>query len=145
MAEIQFVVPGVPVGKGRPRASKTKAGVRMYTPAKTASYEAVVAYAGRQAMAGRDPEQGALAVALTIVVPIPASWSGAKQERAVSGRIMPTTKPDIDNIEKAIFDALNGICWRDDVQVTDVLKSKRYGRQPGVRVTINPLEGAKAC
>jgi Holliday junction resolvase RusA-like endonuclease len=139
MSAITFVVLGMPVGKGRPRASKTKAGVRMYTPAKTASYEAGVAYAGRQAMAGRDPEQGALAVALSIVVPIPASWSGAKQERAVDGRIMPTTKPDIDNIEKSIFDALNGICWRDDVQVTDVMKIKRYGRQPGVRVTIKPL------
>ncbi|GGX30449.1 Holliday junction DNA helicase [Pigmentiphaga litoralis] len=139
MAEIAFMVPGVPVGKGRPRASKTKAGVRMYTPAKTVSYEAVVAHAGRQAMAGRDPEQGALAVVLSIVVPIPASWSGAKQERAAFGLIMPTTKPDIDNIEKAIFDALNGICWRDDVQVTDVMKIKRYGRQPGVRVTIKPL------
>lgn len=139
MNEIAFVVPGVPVGKGRPRASKTSVGIRMHTPAKTLSYEAVVAFAGRQAMAGRDPELGALAVALSIVVPIPGSWSGRKQERAVARQILPTTKPDIDNIEKAIFDALNGICWRDDVQVTDVVKSKRYGRQPGVTVSISLL------
>ena len=145
MAEIAFVVPGVPVGKGRPRATKTRDGVRMYTPGKTVSYEAVVAYAGRQAMAGRNPEQGALAVSLYILVPIPSSWSLAKQKRAAFGLIMPTTKPDIDNIEKAVFDALNGVCWRDDVQVTDVMKFKRYGYQPGVHVTIKTLEGAKAC
>lgn len=36
-------------------------------------------------------------------------------------RLMPryrhTTKPDRDNVEKAIYDALTGLVWRDDSQV----------------------------
>ena len=46
MSAVEFTVPGAPVGKGRPRM----AAGRMYTPAKTASYESLVAYAAAVAM-----------------------------------------------------------------------------------------------
>ena len=47
---IAFEIPGPPVGKGRPRAFRAGAGVRMFTPEKTASYESLVKLAARQAM-----------------------------------------------------------------------------------------------
>lgn len=40
---INFHIPGQPVGKGRPRIGKVGAHARMFTPAKTVSYESTVA------------------------------------------------------------------------------------------------------
>lgn len=136
---IRFTVPGQPVGKGRPRIGKVGQHARMFTPAKTANYEDSVRYAAHQAMGGGLPLLGPARVRLDIVLQIPASWSARKQQRAVDGAEHPTTKPDIDNIEKAIFDACNGIVWRDDVQVVHVEKWKRYGRAPGVTVHVWPV------
>lgn len=55
-------------------------------------------------------------------------------------RRMPTTKPDLDNLEKNIKDALNGVAWHDDAQVCDVTKKKRYAtRRPYIEIRI--IEG----
>lgn len=133
---IAFTVPGQPVGKGRPRVSARGGFARLYTPAQTASYESRVAMAGHMAMGDCAVLEGAVAVRLDISVQIPASWSRKKQAAALAGEILPTTKPDIDNVEKAIFDGLNNVVWKDDVQVVEVTKKKRYGEQPGVRVEV---------
>jgi Holliday junction resolvase RusA-like endonuclease len=133
---IRFTIPGPPVGKGRPRVSGRAGFARLYTPEKTASYESRVAMAGHIAMQDCAVLEGALAVTLDIAVQIPASWSKKRQAAALAGTVLPTTKPDIDNVEKAIFDGLNGVVWKDDVQVVQVSKRKRYGDQPGVAVTI---------
>lgn len=140
MTLIRFTVPGVPVGKGRPRIGKVGAHARMFTPEKTANYEGLVAHAGQQAMAGRGLMQGAVSVVLDIRVPVPASWSKKKQAAALAGRVYPTTKPDKDNVIKAIYDGLNGVVWRDDVQVVNGVQNKRYAEVPGVTVEIEELE-----
>lgn len=145
MIAVRFTVPGAPVGKGRPKVS-TRGGAfaRMYTPEKTANYEGLVAHAGHAAMAGRALIEGAVSVVMDIRLEVPASWSKKKQARALAGHEMPTKKPDIDNVEKAIFDGLNGVVWKDDVQVVDVCKRKRYAEAPGVTVEIEELEGSAA-
>lgn len=137
---LTFVVPGAPIGKGRPRVT-TRGGkfATMYTPEKTVNYEGLVAHSAKVAMAGAPLIDGPAAVTLEIVCQVPASWSQRKRVQALSGQVYPTTKPDIDNVEKAIFDGLNGVVWRDDVQVVDVTKRKRYGDTPGVRVTVIPI------
>lgn len=137
MTILTFTVPGQAVGKGRPRIGKVGGFSRMFTPEKTVSYESLVGYSAAQAMAGRALIEGPVSVRLHIGVQIPASWSGAKQRRALAGLELPTTKPDIDNVEKAIFDGMNGVVWKDDVQVVDVTKSKRYASVPGVMVEVS--------
>lgn len=140
LAVIEFVVPGEPVGKGRPRAFRAGAGVRMFTPEKTARYENLVAMAAQEAMAGRAPMEGAVAVGMVFVTVPPASWSMKKRNQALDGQIRPTTKPDCDNVLKAIADACNGIVWRDDKQITDVAIRKRYGMRPMAQVIVQPAE-----
>lgn len=139
---IQFNVPGQPVGKGRPRIGKVGAHARMFMPAKTVSYESTVALAASQAMQGRELIDGPVRVLMSMFCQIPASWSRKKQEQALAGQIRPTTKPDADNVIKAIFDAINGVVWRDDVQVVELGVSKVYGAVPGVSVHVSPLEVA---
>lgn len=52
----------------------------------------------------------------------------------IHGEIMPTTKPDKTNIEKAIEDGMNRIVFRDDALICDGHFSKRYSVIPGVEV-----------
>lgn len=141
---IRFTVPGAPVGKGRPKvASRGGRFAQLYTPEKTANYEGLVAHAGHVAMNGRDLIAGAVSVQLDIRLPVPASWSKRKQNEALDGQLLPTKKPDIDNVEKAIFDGLNGVVWNDDVQVVEVSKRKRYSAVPGVQVVIREVKGGE--
>ena len=133
---ITFAVPGQPQGKGRARVGKVNGHARLFTPGKTVAYEGLVAHAAQQAMGGLGLFEGPCMVSMDIVCQVPASWSAKKQAQAINGTLRPVTKPDIDNVEKAIFDGCNGVVWRDDVQVVDVRKSKRYGPVPGVTVVI---------
>lgn len=42
-------------------------------------------------------------------------------------------------MEKAVKDGLNGVVYRDDVQVVADCKRKVYGRVPGVTVVVTAL------
>ena len=56
-------------------------------------------------------------------------------------RLYPTVRPDLDNYEKSILDALNGVAYKDDAQVVTVLKSKQYteNEEPNVEILISEL------
>ncbi|NWE46356.1 RusA family crossover junction endodeoxyribonuclease [Pseudomonas gingeri] len=138
---VSFVVPGEAVGKGRPRVSTIGGHARMFTPKKTANYETLISMAAHEAMAGRELIAGPVLIELRIVVSVAQSWSKKKTAAALAGEVMPTKKPDIDNVLKAICDGINGVVFRDDVQVVDVFTRKRFGETPGVSVRVVPLEG----
>ena len=139
MSGIKIRVPGDPVPKGRPRATAIGGQARMYTPAATRAYEQRVAVAAREATAKAPPMDGALSVSIEITMPIPASWTKAKRADALAGMVMPTGRPDLDNLIKALTDACNGIVWRDDAQIVRLMAEKRYGEQPGAVVSVIPL------
>lgn len=121
---ISFHVPGKPQGKGRARSFTMANGkTGHYTPEKTRSYEGMIRTLGMQAMHNALPTEQPVALTLTIVMPIPSSWPTWKRELAEAGQVLPTTKPDADNCEKAVKDALNGVCWRDDAQVVSCEKT----------------------
>lgn len=126
MSVITFIVPGVPVGKGRPKFARQGAFVRAYTPEKTVGYENLVKLVAAGAMAGRCPMPGPADVSIALYVTPPASWSQKKQREALLGHVMPTSKPDMDNVIKGLFDAMNGIVWEDDKQVVSLRVWKRY-------------------
>lgn len=134
-----FTVPGDPVAKGRPRATTIGGKARMYTPAKTERYESRVAVFAQQAMAGRTPADEALEVSIVATMAVPASWSRKKRERALAGELSPLSRPDADNIAKAITDGSNGIVWVDDSRIVSLSVMKLYGETPGVSVRVKTL------
>lgn len=104
MTTLSFVVPGVPVPKGRPRVVRG----HTFTPKRTTAYEAKVSWAALVARrnatrSGIAWDLGAESFRVTLVV-------FAKDRR----------RTDVDNIEKGILDACNGILWNDDSQVDDL-------------------------
>lgn len=115
-----------PVGKGRPRFTRTG---HAYTPAKTRAAERQIAEAARASMKGRPPFPGPVTVHVSAVFPIPKSWPKKKREDADAGLIAPTVKPDADNVAKLV-DALNGIVFEDDKQVVFLSVMKQYGETP---------------
>lgn len=138
MNGVTFHVPGEPQGKGRAKIVKIGGFSRMATPQKTVAYEGLIAHAAQQAMAGAAPLECACLVQLSVTVGVPASWSKKKAAAALAGQVLPTKKPDADNVVKAVFDGMNGVVWRDDVQAVDLQLRKRYGATPGVHVRVTP-------
>jgi Holliday junction resolvase RusA-like endonuclease len=141
MEQIKFVIPGKPFGKQRPRM--TKAGMA-YTPKETTSYENLIKRACQDSKGGLyfDAEQP-VGLGIKAYYPIPASTSKRARNDMLEGRLMPTKKPDCDNIAKIVADALNGIAYYDDKQIVVNIVEKCYSEEPRVEVTIWPIR--KVC
>lgn len=136
---VDFVIPGQPVGKGRPKFARRGNFVTTYTPEKTASYENLVKVAAQTAMKGANPLAVAVSAVIVLRVTPPASWSQKKRTAALAGEIRPTSKPDIDNVIKGIFDAMNDIVFLDDKQVVDLSVRKEYANRAEAIVRVRGL------
>lgn len=135
---IAFTVPGQPVAKGRPKFARQGGFVRTYTPEKTASYESIVKIHAAQAMQGAAPMVGPLALDLTLFVAIPKSTTKRDRARIAVGTYHPTKKPDLDNVLKAVTDAMNGIVYEDDAQIVRIVTAKVYSDTPRAEVMVMP-------
>ena len=138
-ATVYFVVYGNPVGKGRPRATSRGGFVRMYTDAKTLGFESAVADEARIAMREWQPFDTPMQLQLSTYYPIPKSWSKKKRQMAMDGEIHPQVKPDLDNVMKAVLDAMNGVVYVDDSQVINMVATKRYSSDPRVEVYLHEV------
>ena len=137
---VTFMVPGVPVAKGRARAT-TRGGIaRMYTPAKTRNFEDLIRCGAARAMGERRPVEGPVVVTVTAFLAPPKSLSKAKRALALDGLIKPVTRPDADNYAKAALDGCNAILFRDDSQITDLIVRKRFSDTPRLVVTMEVEE-----
>lgn len=136
---ITFVIPGTPQGKGRARSFVRGKHVGHYTPEKTRTYEGLIRTQALAEMGMRTATTLPVKLDLIIGMPVPSSWPAWKSTAALNGEIVPTTKPDADNVCKAIKDGLNGVCWIDDCQVVLLSVQKIYTSTPGVIVSVTTL------
>ena len=136
---MKIIIPGVPVGKGRPKFSTFGGYPKAYTPVKTVSYENLVKIAFQQT--GEQPfeRETQLRADITAFFPIPKSVSKKKREEMNRGLLMHTKKPDCDNIAKSILDALNGLAYYDDSQICELSVYKMYSDEPRAEVVIKEL------
>lgn len=136
---VTIVIMGPPAGKGRPKF--TRKG-HAFTPEHTRAAEKQIAWTAKSEMGSRAPMEGPLMLNFRAIYVIPKSWPKQKQMDALLGRIRPTSKPDIDNVQKLLCDAMNGIVYRDDSQIVHVECDKRYGANPSIVATVKPIIGA---
>lgn len=130
----EFRIPGEPKGKARPRFGKG----RTYTPAETAEYEQLIACEYKRQCDGYmfpKTDRG-IEIAIIAYFGMPKSASKKKRKAMLEGDIVPTKKPDADNIAKIILDGLNGIAFEDDAHVTSLSVDKAYSVEPHVYVVI---------
>lgn len=136
MRRIVFEIDGKPTAKGRPRAVSIGGHARVYTPKRTANYEAFVALAGAAALDGGHPFSVPVRVRIMWVLSIPASWPKWKREAASDGLVAPTVRPDIDNVQKSILDGLNQSVLADDSLIIGLHTIRKYGEKDTVIVEI---------
>jgi Holliday junction resolvase RusA-like endonuclease len=144
---VAFSVPGEPKGKGRPRAvprivwkdDEPEAVVSLITPPDTKEAEARVRDAFRRAHPKHKPFTGPVLLRFTAVFETPKSFNRALREAAARGKLYAMKKPDKDNIEKLIVDALNRIAFIDDQQVMGG-GIKRYGTPARLEISFEPLD-----
>ena len=140
MNEIKFTVPGPPKGKARARTVRTKTGQTFsYTPEGTVLYENLIKTSYFQECRSCFTDKEPLEVKIKAFYEVPKSTSKTKRQQMLSGYLLPTKKPDIDNIAKCVLDALNGVAFHDDTQVVKLYMEKQYSEQPRVEVEISKI------
>lgn len=122
---ISIMIPIAPVAWGRVKRGRYG---QAYVPAKTRSFERDAGLIIKSKYSG-PPLSGALKLTVTFVLARP---KGTKRE-------YPSVRPDLDNYEKAILDAGNGILWKDDGQICGVIKWKVYGDSPHITLRVETL------
>ncbi|MCW5724044.1 MAG: RusA family crossover junction endodeoxyribonuclease [Maricaulaceae bacterium] len=71
-------------------------------------------------------------------------WGPYRVEIVIE-RTPNSPKHDVDNVAKAVLDALSGVVFHDDSQVEILHVEKRDGERARVRVTAAPLKTPEAA
>lgn len=116
LEEIKITVQGNPVPKARPRFGNGRA----YTPKRTKDYENKI-----KALLKEQNIHGPLEVQINAVFQRPKRLLPKKYP---DGLILHTKRPDLDNIVKAVLDALNKTI-KDDAQVCTIHAYKYYAER----------------
>jgi crossover junction endodeoxyribonuclease RusA len=125
---LAFTVYGLARTKGNHRAIHLK-GMKFPIVTESnrnvASWQQLVAAVASQALDTAPADDRALitgGVRLTVAFYLPRPKKFGKRGVFVHH----TIKPDLDRLERAILDALTGIAYRDDKQVTEIVTGKYY-------------------
>lgn len=130
MFKTHFEINLEPFGKQRPRFGKK--GI-VYTPSKTRNFENQVKmfsvkYAPKNAENYKGP------VILKCIFEFKRPKSASKK------MLYKTTKPDTDNVMKAVKDSLEKVFYYNDSQVFSEISTKIFtDKEPKIRVFINLL------
>lgn len=135
MDRIILTIPGEPIGKARPRMTRT--GI-VYTPKKTLNYETLIRELFIIKYPNFQPIDGPVHLHLSAWLKIP-KVSKKKVAAMESGEIRPTKKPDMSNILKSVEDALNTLAYQDDKQIVEVEIKKRYSSRPRIELMVEKI------
>ena len=137
---IEFTVYGEPVAQGRPKMTVINNRPVAYDPKRSRDFKGDV----KRVAQDHVPErmlQGALEVGIKVYRPIPKSFSKRKRALAMSGELLPTTKPDLKNYIAGVEDALEKMIYENDSQIVRYTPDtgKYYGDPPRIEVSIKEL------
>ncbi len=135
-AEIRFTVEGKPEPQGSIRNVGHRGGKAILTSdnPNLHAWREAVGYSARAArltpgiMAHKDTP-----------VRVDIEFHLERPPSAPKSRQSATVKPDLDKLCRAILDALTGILWQDDGQVTRINASKHYAPKPYASIIVEVL------
>ncbi|UXE05395.1 RusA-like resolvase [Arthrobacter phage Renna12] len=144
--QVGFWAAGVPIPQGSKRIGRNRATKKPIliddNDAVLKPWRDLVAGEARKAIGGAAPLDGPLGVDLTFYMPRPAGHYKADgvSLRASAPPLWAAVKPDVDKLERAVFDSLTaGGLWVDDARACIARKSKQYAdlpHQAGVYVAV---------
>lgn len=118
---LRVEIPGDPVAQGRGRAVPTAAGIRVMDPERAKSWKGaaqVHMLEARERASAFGPFGRPLFVTVIALFRRPA--------KAPAGATWRASRPDADNLGKAVLDAGNSVLWHDDDQVVRLTVEKRF-------------------
>lgn len=143
-----LVIPIEPKPQTRPKFSK----FGTYEDPKMKAWRKSCAYLVKSLWQGEKLE-GALKVYVTFYMKAPQSiakkptprarpktWE--KFKRFMSELLWHPTKPDLDNLIKAVFDSISDAkcVWNDDNQVAMIVAKKMYSPKPRIEINVEVLD-----
>jgi Holliday junction resolvase RusA-like endonuclease len=130
---LTFSVPGEPVPQPRPRVSTRGGFARAYVPATHPVHAYRQALAEAAVAAGLSETGEPLNVVIDAVFERPKSHMRKSGVKADAPRL---PRPDVDNIAKAVLDALQDVMG-DDTNVARLVVEKSYGQEARTTVRIS--------
>jgi len=133
MREIRFVVHGTPVPQGSTRAFIPKGWKRAIITTDNTKLKP-----WRQQVSGTAASLDVEAFPAHVPVTVTLDFYFARPKTAsVKKRPGMTTKPDVDKLIRACFDACKGILFHDDAQIVSVAARKFYCEPERVEIVIS--------
>ena len=137
--KIDFFVAGIPKAQPRVKAFVRGGHAGVYTPDSAESWKQAV----RQQAVANAPESlvaHPIRVELDFFLPRPKAHYKRDGSLKADQSIWHTSKPDLDNLIKAVTDAITDTqkVWLDDSQICEISATKTYAlQQSGCSVRIN--------
>lgn len=136
--ELKLIIPGCPIALQRHRTAKTKAGFNINYDPSSADKQNFLwkAIADKQPA---KPYDEPIRVTMLFFMQRPKNhfrtgkFKGQLKENAPK---LHTVKPDLDNLEKFVKDALNKVYWRDDSVISTLIGRKIYSERPRTEIKI---------
>ena len=127
-----LVIETRPKSKARPRMSKSG---HVYTPKETKEYEKLISDAWME-QNPYPPFSNPVSVTMAFCFKRPKTHYDRHGVLKPDAPTRYTNTPDLDNVEKAVLDSLNGLAYTDDKLVWRKLTSKHWAADNLIRVFI---------
>ncbi|MCK4525918.1 RusA family crossover junction endodeoxyribonuclease [candidate division WOR-3 bacterium] len=132
----QFIIPGNPIAKKRPRFARRGKFVTTYNDQETE--EGRFLWEIKQQIK-RSPIKGPIKISCIFYMPRPKSHYGTGKNAGklkLNAPALHTKKSDLDNLEKFVYDCLNHVVWKDDSQIVESIAKKLYSDKPRTEIKI---------
>ena len=137
---VELVILGEPQRKQRPRFNRNT-GVA-YTPSQTLNYENLIKHEYMSKYGKMEfGENDCIEATIVAYFKMPKTdfnkngLSKSGKEKGNKG-FRCNTRADLDNIAKICLDALNGIAYPDDRQISSLIVVKYWAKEPKVTITL---------
>jgi len=142
---LEFFAAGTPIPKGSAKAFiNKKTGAAIITQDngdKQKPWASIISYTAQQA--GARVQDGPMSILITLQMPRLKSHFGTCQNATKlkdGAPVHHTSKPDLDKLIRCVKDALTGVAWHDDSQVSKVGAIKIYADAPGAVIRIERIK-----
>lgn len=138
---MNIVIQGVPIAKARPRFARRGKFVATYNPQETEEgrwlWEIKI-----QLPNNFSPFKNPIKITMYFYMKRPKAHYGTGKNKAIlkgSAPLIHITKPDLDNLQKMIYDCFNQLVWVDDSQVCEAYARKEYSENPRTEIIIEEV------
>jgi Holliday junction resolvase RusA-like endonuclease len=142
MSEIEIEIPGIPIAKKRPRFARRGKFVTTYNSQETEEGR-MLWDIHRQLPPGWSPINAPIKITTNFFMNRPKShYKSGKNSNTIKNNapLLHTSKPDLDNLQKMVYDCFNQVVWVDDSCVCESKGKKEYSDTPRTEIIVEVIQ-----